>query len=99
MRVRWLMLLCGALVLVAGCGGNTPKLAPVSGVVKVDGKPYANAYVTFQPVGDSGNPNPGRGSVSYRFRRPLCHVPVSPRSRSSPSLSPPGSSSLAAETP
>jgi hypothetical protein len=45
----------------AGCGA--PKVVPVSGVVKLNGKPYKNAVVSFQPVGDKDNPNPGRGSV------------------------------------
>jgi hypothetical protein len=31
-------------------------------VVKLNGKPYPNAVVFFQPVGDKGNQNPGRGS-------------------------------------
>lgn len=55
-----------ALVLgtlaVAGCGGG-PKLAPVSGIVTVDGKPYPNAVVSFQPVAMKNGDNPGRGSV------------------------------------
>ncbi|MBM3983422.1 MAG: DUF4198 domain-containing protein [Planctomycetes bacterium] len=54
-----------ALVLggVAGCGGGA-KIVPVSGVVKLNGKPYANAVVSFQPVGSKDNPNPGRGSTA-----------------------------------
>lgn len=63
MRIRVLLLLCGLLVLTAGCGGG-PKLASVSGQVKVDGKPYPNAYVMFQPMGTQDNPNPGRGSMA-----------------------------------
>jgi hypothetical protein len=51
----------GVLAL-AGCGGM--KLAPVSGVVTLDGVPYPNAVVSFQPVGGQGNENPGRGSVA-----------------------------------
>src|SRR5438045_84351 len=43
-----------------GCGSSTN--VPVSGVVKVDGKPYKNAVVSFQPMGGKDNPNPGRGS-------------------------------------
>lgn len=50
-----------ACALVAGCGGG-PKVVAVSGVVKVDGQPYKNAVVTFQPVATEGNPNPGLGS-------------------------------------
>lgn len=44
-----------------GCGGG-PKIVSVSGVVTLDGKPYPNAIVSFQPVGTKDNPNPGRGS-------------------------------------
>jgi hypothetical protein len=46
---------------LAGCSGG-PKFVPVSGVVKVNGQPYPHAVVTFQPIGTSENPNPGRGS-------------------------------------
>lgn len=51
-----------AAALIAGCGGG-PKVVPVSGVVTVDGKPYKDAVVSFQPVGTKENPNPGRGSA------------------------------------
>jgi hypothetical protein len=53
-----------ALALLAGCSGG-PTYAPVSGVVTLDGVPYAKAVVSFQPVGDEKNPNPGRGSSAY----------------------------------
>jgi hypothetical protein len=49
-----------ALVGVTGCGG--PKVVPVSGVVKINGEPYANAIVTFQPVAGKGQDAAGRGS-------------------------------------
>jgi hypothetical protein len=49
----------------AGCGGSGPKYVPVSGVVTLNGKPYPNAMVSFQPVGTAENPNPGRGSSAY----------------------------------
>src|SRR5437762_12210814 len=39
--------------LAAGCGGGA-KIAPVSGVVKLDGKPLANAFVVFQPIATAG---------------------------------------------
>jgi hypothetical protein len=51
------LLLAGA----AGCGPG-PKFARVTGVVTVNGKPYKNAVVSFQPMGTLANPNPGRGS-------------------------------------
>ena len=50
------------VMLAAGCGGDS-KYVPVSGVVTLNGKPYAGAVVTFQPEGGKGNNNPGRGSV------------------------------------
>lgn len=53
-------LACG---LLAGCGGGS-QYVPVSGVVKVDGQPYKNAVVSFQPVGGAGNENPGVGSTA-----------------------------------
>ena len=53
-----------ALMILVGCS-NDPKSALVSGVVTVDGKPYPNAVVSFQPVGTKENPAPGRGSSAY----------------------------------
>ncbi len=53
---------CFALLLVvavAGCGGgggsDQPDLGTVSGVVKLDGEPLANANVEFQP--EEGRPS------------------------------------------
>lgn len=44
--------LVGAMaVFTAGCGGG-PKLAPVSGVVKMKDKPLAQVQVEFWPEGD-----------------------------------------------
>jgi len=52
----------GAAVLVlAGCSDGR-KIVPVSGVVKVNGEPYPNAIVTFQPIAADKDDNPGRGS-------------------------------------
>jgi hypothetical protein len=62
-RMR-LLTLGGLLVVAVGCSGG-PRYAPVSGVVTLDGKPYAKAVVSFQPVATEGNPNPGRGSSAY----------------------------------
>ena len=63
-RPRFLMA-GGLLALAVGCSGGGPKFAPVSGVVKLDGKPYGKAVVSFQPIGTADNPNPGRGSSAY----------------------------------
>jgi len=46
----------GAATMVAlliGCGGSGPKLAPVKGIVTLNGKPLEGAVVSFQP--DSAN--------------------------------------------
>lgn len=53
------------LMTASGCGGDTPTLAPVSGVVTLDGKPYPDAVVSFQPIGSEELPNPGRGSSGF----------------------------------
>jgi len=59
MRLRF-SAACLLAAAVVGCGGG--KFTPVSGVVTLDGKPYDGAAVSFQPIGDEGNPYPGRGS-------------------------------------
>jgi hypothetical protein len=48
-----------AAFLALGCGNS--KLASVSGKVTLDGKPLANARITFQPIG-TGTAYPGGGS-------------------------------------
>src|SRR3954451_13439353 len=47
-------------VSLAGCGNS--QYAPVSGVVMLNGKPYRNAIVQFQPMATTDHPNPGRAS-------------------------------------
>src|SRR4051794_19479466 len=44
----------GNAIGMSGCGGNA-KLAPVSGVVKLNGKPVADVEVLFQPVAETVN--------------------------------------------
>jgi len=62
-RVRVLVAVALGLLLgvTVGCGEKS-RYVPVSGVVKLNGKPYPNAAVIFQPVGSKNDPNPGRGS-------------------------------------
>jgi len=55
----------GLLAALAGCSSGGPAFVPVSGVVTLDGKLYDKAVVSFQPIGTTDNPNPGRGSSSY----------------------------------
>src|SRR5215213_51350 len=60
--MKRILVACAALAAFApaGCGG--PRVVAVSGVVTVDDKPCPNLIVSFQPLGDKDNPNPGRGS-------------------------------------
>jgi hypothetical protein len=47
-------------LFAGGCGDYG--LAPVSGRVTLNGLPLADAYVSFQPIGDKDHGNPGPGS-------------------------------------
>jgi hypothetical protein len=55
----------GLLVAMVGCSSGGPQFVPVSGVITLDGKPYGNAVISFQPIGTGGNPYPGRGSSAF----------------------------------
>ena len=57
-------LLCASLLLVSlsGCTNEPYQVAPVSGIVTLDGQPVAQVAVMFQPVAVDGNVNPGPGS-------------------------------------
>jgi hypothetical protein len=60
-RTRAFAALAGVLALgLAGCGRSN--YAPVSGVVTLNGKPFRNAFVQFQPIATTDHPDPGRGS-------------------------------------
>lgn len=48
---------------VMGCGNQEYVLAPVSGVVKVDGKPVAGLRVAFEPIATEKNSAPGPESI------------------------------------
>ena len=58
MTLRY-VLLTGMIALVAlGCGGQG-KIAPVSGMVTLNGKPVKDVAVTFQPMVTDTNNAPG----------------------------------------
>src|SRR5262245_22845893 len=61
MRRKGTWVVAAGVLAACGCGGG-PKLAPVSGVVKLDGAPLAGAAVQFQPVSPDGQTPPGPGS-------------------------------------
>jgi hypothetical protein len=52
------------LLVILGCSSG-PAFAPVSGVVTLNGKPYPKGVITFQPISDGKNTNPGKGSSAY----------------------------------
>jgi hypothetical protein len=49
------------IVLAMGCG--TPKFAPVSGKVTLNGTPLPHGVVMFQPMGEPGSIKAGEGST------------------------------------
>jgi hypothetical protein len=49
-----------ALVAAIGCNSSPYELAPVRGVVKIDGKPIRQGKVMFSPVAQGDDINPGR---------------------------------------
>jgi hypothetical protein len=55
------VLVCVLGLGASGCGGS--KIATVSGIVTLDGKPLANATVSFQPISSGKDVNPGLGSL------------------------------------
>ena len=57
-----------AVIFVAGCGGKTPAVAPVTGVVTRGGVPLAGATVVFSTV----EPVAGFGRLVARF---ACSAP------------------------
>ena len=59
--MRYLRVSLVIFLVAAGCNADH-QVAPVSGQVKLNGKPLANADVHFQPIGSKNNPNPGPGS-------------------------------------
>jgi hypothetical protein len=57
-----------AVVLVAGCGGDGLNLAPVEGIVLLNGQPLADAGVMFLPVDEKqGPPASGATNAEGRF--------------------------------
>jgi hypothetical protein len=55
-------LVAAMLTAVLGCGRTPYRLAPVSGLVTLDGKPLPNARVGFEPQSAGGGSISGPGS-------------------------------------
>lgn len=61
------------LIVGGGCSGSkTPALAPVRGVVTLDGAPYPNAKVTFTPA--KGRPSEGVTDSAGKYE--LTYLPM-----------------------
>jgi hypothetical protein len=54
------------VAILSGCGGQSYPIAPVSGVVTLDGQPLAGARIGFEPrrSGESINAGPGSYAVT-----------------------------------
>lgn len=57
------------LLFCSGCGGRElPELAPVTGVVKLDGQPLEGVVVSFYPTeGEGGRPGTGVTDAEGRY--------------------------------
>jgi hypothetical protein len=53
--------IAATVLVIAGCGVIS-NVAPVSGVITLDGKPLAKAHVAFQPQAAGGSSMAGSGS-------------------------------------
>ncbi len=65
----WLVALAcfGWIAAVAGCGESGPPLAPVEGIVTLDGEPLPLAVIEFQP--EQGSPSYGETGADGRFEK------------------------------
>jgi hypothetical protein len=59
------LLLALAISLLAGCGPSGPEMAPVTGLIKYNGQPLADAAVVFTP--EDGRPATGITDAEGRF--------------------------------
>ncbi|MCA9127393.1 MAG: carboxypeptidase regulatory-like domain-containing protein [Planctomycetales bacterium] len=55
-----------AAVLFTGCGSDLPPLAPLTGKITADGKPYANGSLMFSPVA-GGRPSVAKTDENGEF--------------------------------
>lgn len=57
--------LAAAVVVLAGCGGDGPKIVPAAGVVTIDGQPLTYGHIQVLPAG--WRPASGRIGPDGRF--------------------------------
>ena len=52
------------LLILAGCGGDSYQLVPISGQVRLDGQPLGQCQIRFQPLAGAEGIAPGPGSFA-----------------------------------
>ncbi len=66
---RLVLCYCGVILFslpaVTGCKDKGRALAPVSGVITLDGKPLAGGSIVSQPLAPPGSVIAGKGSVAF----------------------------------
>lgn len=60
------ILTCLTISLLAGCGNDLPPIAPLTGTVTMDGKPYANGSLMFTPA-SGGRPSVAATDENGKF--------------------------------
>jgi hypothetical protein len=58
-RAEKMLVIVAVFTAAAGCGGDGPSLAPLSGTVSVAGQPLASGLVQFVPEAPTGPPAVG----------------------------------------
>ena len=61
------ILTCLNLSLLCGCGSDLPPIAPLTGTVTMDGKPYANGSLVFTPT-NGGRPSLAATDENGKFK-------------------------------
>lgn len=61
------ILTCSSLTLLSGCGSDLPPIAPLTGTVTMDGKPYANGSLMFTPT-SGGRPSLAATDENGKFK-------------------------------
>src|SRR5437870_3256950 len=75
--MRFLLTVSCLVVAAVGCTRAPYRVAPVSGKVTLNGKPLANAWVNFSPIGskdhDPGPTSQGKTDAGGRFTLQVDH--------------------------
>lgn len=67
MNLKAILIICLSVVSFAGCGSDLPPLAPLTGTITLDGKPFANGSLMFSPL-DGGRPSVAETNEQGEFK-------------------------------